>query len=344
MLYRFILGFSVALLVGTSAFADKPRKGGPSKDHLEPKQTIKKREEKANKAFQVGDHRKVEELLIGHLAEISKSSRVLLADSLHNQKKYTDEIRVLELTIKENESDYLVLTRIGDAYAELKKTDEATSSYRSAISSNRKYFPAYENLLFLFESTNNYYEAKIILKDMSKIFGAKKEFYHKLCRLDSLDGYIDSGLKNCLDAIYKDPDYPDSYVYLANNYRDAGEKVKAQKAYVEAAKKFQSSEFVQSAAGRYHLEIQDNHSAFKYFSQAVRSDPESVRALVGLAKSGLEIGEFKVSLDSFMKACKSDKSVTGEFRHAAAQLRVKRNYKWSGDFEAKSTLCRVDDR
>jgi hypothetical protein len=69
MLYRFVLGFSVALLVGTSATAGRPRKGEPAKDLSEPRQTIKKREEKANQAFQAGDHRKVEELLIGHLAE-----------------------------------------------------------------------------------------------------------------------------------------------------------------------------------------------------------------------------------------------------------------------------------
>lgn len=339
MIHRLILGFAIALSLVEVKAGEKLGAAAEFKSS----KGIQEKENLARLAFKKKQPQKVIDLLISHLYEVSRSSQLILAQSLHDQKKYEEEIRVLELVLKLTPEDHLVLARLGNAYAELKKTDEATRSFRLAIKFGPKYLPAYESLLYLFETTDNYYEARLVLKDMTKVFGSKPDFLHELCRIDSLDGYLESSSKACLEAIYRDPQHPDSYVYLANNYRDAGEKVKAQKAYIDAAKRFGGSEFVQSAAGLYFSENHDFHAAFRFFSQAVRADSKSVRALSGLAKSALEIGEYKISLDNYVRACRLDKSVARDFRHAATQLRVKQVYKWSGDFDAKSNLCRLHD-
>lgn len=342
MLHRLILRFSLALCVGwswaqASEPAKSPQESGPSASGFE------KREEAARQAFRTRKYERVIELLLGHAVEIGKPSRLMLAESLHKQKRFEDEVRVLELNLKDDAEDYLTLARMGQAYVELKKNDEAIQSFRQAIKKNRKYLPAYEDLLYLFETTNNLYEARLVLKDMAATFGSRKEYRNKMCRIDTLDGYVDNGIKVCLEAIYNDPEYPDSYVYLANNYRDAGKQTKAQQAYTDAAKRFPKSELVQSAAGRFFVERENFHAAYKYFRQATKADPKSVRALVGQAQSALEIGEYKNSLDSFIAACALDKSIATDFRQAATQLRVKQNYKWSGDFETKSNLCRLNN-
>lgn len=342
MTHRLILRFSLALcLIGPAAYgAGSPKSGEKPSPSVSP---TSKREEAARRAFRAKKFDKVANLLLSYSNDISKPARLMLAESLHNLKKYDDEIRVLELNLKDDSDDYLTYARMAKAYIELKKNDDAINSFRQAIRKNRKYLPAYEDLLYLFETTNNYYEARLILKDMVKVFGARKEYLHKMCRIDSLDGYIDSAIKVCLEAIFTDTAYPDSYVYLANNYRDSGKQTKAQKAYSDAAKKFPDSEFVQSAAGRFFSEKENHHAAFRYFRKASKADPKSVRALLGLAQSALEIGEYKVSLDTFISACNLDKSIAPEFRQAATQLRVKQIYKWSGDFEAKSNLCRLNN-
>lgn len=299
------------------------------------------KETKARAAFKRREYGQVIDLLTSDLNHISQSLKMMLVQSLEEEKNYQEEIRVIQLILKSNPQNHLLLTRLGNAYAELKNTDEASKFFRLAITNQPKYLPAHESLLYLFESTNNLYEARIVIKDMVKLFGRKVDFLHKLCRIDSVDGYLESSTKVCLEAIFKDPKYPDSYVYLANNYRDAGEKEKAQKSYADAAKRFPFSEFVQSAAGLYFIENHDFYSAYRYFGQAVKVDKSSVRALVGLAKSAIEIGEYREALESFMRACRSDKSVAGDFRRAAAQLRMKRVDQWIGEFESKSSLCRL---
>lgn len=342
MLHRLILRFSLALWLGWSgAMASETPKStqgsSPSASATE------KREEAARQAFRSRKYDRVIELLHGHAIDISKPSRLMLAESLHKQKRFEDEVRVLELNLKDDAEDYLTLARMGQAYVELKKNDDAIQSFRQAIKKNKKYLPAYEDLLFLFETNNNLYEARLVLKDMATVFGSRKEYKNKMCRIDTLDGYVDNGIKICLEAIYSDPDYPDSYVYLANNYRDSGKQTKAQQVYTDAAKRFPNSELVQSAAGRFFVERENYHAAYKYFRQGAKADRKSVRALVGQAQSALEIGEYKTSLDAFIAACALDKSIAPEFRQAATQLRVKQNYKWSGDFETKSNLCRLNN-
>lgn len=337
MTYRHTLGISIVLVLSLSAWI-----------RLEPlaysQSKVGNGEEMARTAFKNGEHGKVIELLLDNNNVISKPSRLMLADSLHEKKRYEDEIRVLDSVLKENPDDFLVLTKIANAYLNANKSDEAILSFRAAIKKNPKYLPAYENLLFLFESSDNYYESRLVLKDMMRKFGNRSEYMHKLCRIDSLDGYLESSSKACLDAIFRDPSYPDSYIYLANNYRDTGEKVKALKAYTDAAKRFQQSEFVQSAAGRYFAEMKDFHAAYRYFSKAIKINPQSLRAHLGLAKSALEIKKYRTSLEAYIKACKMDRTVVVEFRHAASQLRVQQNYKWASDFEIKSSHCRLSDQ
>ena len=340
MTHRLILRLSIALCLSCSLANGEE----PAKSAVKPRPSVSptaKREAAARGAFRSQKYEKVVSILQGHSNDISKPSRLMLAESLHHLKKYEDEIRVLELNLKNDSDDFLTYARMADAHLKLGNQDDAISSYRNAIRKNKKYMPAYQELLYLFELKNNFYEARLILKDMTKTFGARKEYLHKMCRIDSLDGYIDSAIKVCLEAIFKDPSYPDSYVYLANNYRDAGKQTKAQKAYTDAAKRFPKSEFVQSAAGRFFSEKQNHHAAFRYFKKANKADKKSIRALLGLAQAALETGDYRTSLNSFTTACAMDKSIAPEFRQAATKLRVSQNYKWSGDFEAKSNLCRL---
>lgn len=311
---------------------------------IENTQDREKKEKTARLLFQQKKYDQVILSLEKDYPYFKKATQLMLAQALNKQKKFLEESKVLEFIINRNKSDYPTLTKLGEAYFQLNRFDEAIQMFRSALEKNKNYEPALEGLLFLYESTNNFYEARSILKDLIKSQGEKTEYLHKLCRNDSLDGYIESSSQVCLKAINQDPHFPDSFVYLANNYYDQGEKEKAEKAYIKAAKKFPRSEFAQSAAGLFYFKNKDFHNSFPYFKQAVKLDLHSVRALKGLAQSALETGEYQISLQSFLQACRLDSSIEPFFRQAIAQLRAKNNYKWSESFSSQIIQCHPDPK
>lgn len=269
-----------------------------------------------------GHDTKVIELLSPFTDELSLSSLLQLAVAYQNVEKYTDEIRVLKKALESGPKRYDIHYRVGLAYLKTEKFTEATNSMRDAIKIQRRFRQAYDSLLDIFQRTKNNYESRNILRDMVKIFGKDPLIYSHLCRLDSIDGYLESAIKACRKAMSIDRDFPDNYVYLAQSLIDSKDETSAGKVLIQAARRFPKSEFVQWATGEYYLRQKNYTGAQTYFSKAVLADEKSSRSLAGLAVCQFEQENHEDALASFSKACEIDENVVEKIREAAGKLRL----------------------
>jgi len=203
---------------------------------------------------------KVVELLNAYTDQLNSSGFLALANAYSNRKEYLDEVRVLNLLTQKEPEDFHWHFLLGQAYLKeiniqgdiTKKKDLVTSaiqSFRKALSIQPDYKPAFDVLLTTFLQQKNNNEARELIQDGISKYGARPELLHEICRLDSMDGFLDSALKSCREAIKLSPDFPDNYVFLIQALNDIKEEKKADADAVAAAKKFPKSEFVQWAAG-----------------------------------------------------------------------------------------------
>ncbi|MCB0411706.1 MAG: tetratricopeptide repeat protein, partial [Bdellovibrionales bacterium] len=202
---------------------------------------------------------------------------------------------------------------------------QAIEEFRKSIDLNPKYKPAYDALFEIFTGNDNRHEARGIINDMISKFGKRSELYNDLCRLYAIDGFIEQAIDTCSEAIRISSRYDKNFIYLARSFSDQGDKKKASKILAQAAKRFPKSDFVQSAAGDFYQTEKNYPVAERYYSNAVKINPQSAVAHIGLAQSMVESQKYKEALPHFQQACKLDSQTRDKFQEGVGKARLARN-------------------
>ncbi len=272
--------------------------------------------------------------------EIDENDLLLLAKAFHELKKYKDEVRVLRKVVSQNDQNHELFYRLGMAEKANGEITEAIVHFRQSMKIKKKFRPAYEELLSIFDESHNNYEARIVLKEMDRIFGFDSFLGAFLCRLDSMDGYLESAIKICQKTINKDPHQLSNYFYLAQSLKDKKDEIHAEKVLVRAAKLFPQSEWIQWATGEHYYNQQNCAVALKYYKQAVKMDAKSSRSLLGLARCLVGEKQYESGLNYFHQACALDEKVLDVLREVTGQLRKDKEEEWSRKFSQEVHECK----
>jgi tetratricopeptide (TPR) repeat protein len=274
------------------------------------------------------------------IAQLPRSGLLQLGRAYAQTNDALGEIHVLELVTAQNSKDYVAQTLLGNAYLKVKRYDDAATAFGTAREVNARYRPAYDGALALLEQSQETYEARTLVLDIIKTFGPDARSTSQLCRMYSGESFVPEKSENaCRQAISTDPKNPENYVYLTMALRDTDQKVEAEKTIGKAAARFPASENVQVLAGE--MKVNDNNFAdsYRFYTQAVKANPQSARAQVGLAKSAFGLQKHAEAIEAFVKACKIDRKTTLDFRTAAASLKKNKDDKWMKYQDAIDERC-----
>ena len=277
-----------------------------------------------------------------------------LARAYAARKDFANQVIVLESVANETEGDYYALTLLGDALmgraegqdagGRAKDREAAAGAYRDAIAANKGYRLAYDGLLNALEKLEDHFEERSVLNDVLKRFGPSAPYLSALCRLYSIESFIDKALEVCRQAIESDAKIPDNHVYLGLSMREKEEPRQAEKILTTAAKRFQNSEFAQWAAGQLTYEAKNYAASHAFYFRGTRADPNSARCWLGAGKASLENNEPKDALEEFVRACELDRQTLPEYKKAAGLLRQRKLPNWAARFDAEESKCGTKQR
>lgn len=344
MIFHSIFILILGLTTSPLAMAQKIKK--PSAAQIEAAMNknpnnIKLREQAGRAYLNTKNYKKTIEILAPYSNEISGESLTDLAEAYGETGDNINQIRVLQGFAESESSRFRPHFLLGMAFKKDKKFDDAAKSLRRSIELAPKHRPSYDALVEIFAETKQNYESRMLLNDMVKVFGPKKDLAHKLCRLYAIDSYIKEALETCKDAIRLDPQFPDSHVYLAQSYYNQENSQAAERILKTAARQFKTSEFVQYAAGEYYLNEKNYPSAVRYLDLAVKINPEALRSQLTLANALFEAREPARAMLHFDKACQMDKTNESilAFKSAAARLRKNNLHSMADQYDRKTATC-----
>ena len=273
--------------------------------------------------FERKDYDKVIETLAPYSNEIHVESLVVLANAYSERGEHLNEIRAL-LTFEQRQPDrfrphYL----LGLAYMKNNQEDEAQASFERSVALNSSHRPSHDALIEIYIKRNLFHEARPLLVDMVNRFGEEPQLLNNQCRLYAEGGFLREAIDTCRKAISKDVDHAPNHVFLAQAYLDQDNRSAAENIFRTAARRFTNSEFVQWRAGEFSFNEKNYPTAVRYLTEAVKADPNSARARLGLALSLFSSNEYEKALPHFEKACSLDRSKIAyeEFRTSAARIR-----------------------
>jgi tetratricopeptide (TPR) repeat protein len=271
---------------------------------------------------------------------LPRKGLLTLARAYAAKKDHSNEIRTLDLALVKNARDYVVMTRLGEAYAKAKKSDEAIEKFLEAKTINRRYLPAYEALLAELERKADNYEARSLVQDMIQQFGERPTYFTALCRLFSKDAFLEKAVSVCEEAIKKDPKVPENYVHLGECLKDQEKLDRALSVLKDAGRRFPASEIVHKTKGDMHFAKRQFVEAHKSYKQATEADSKSVHSWLGYANSAFELYRNQEALTAFLKACELDRRETKDLRIAIDKLRKRNDSTWLSRFADGLSSCR----
>jgi predicted Zn-dependent protease len=314
-------------------------------------ENVRARVQLARSHFDSGKFEKVIELLNPYTDQLDANGFLMLAMSYSNKKDFANEVRVLNIIAANEEENYKWQMLLAQAYLkQAGQNPNASNSgelmtegirhLRATMKMAPSYKPAFDLLLSTFLQQKAHNEARELLAEGISKFGARADLFKELCRLDAMDGYLVQAVEHCRESIKISPAYPDHYVYLVQALYDQKENIPAERAIVNAAKRFSKSEFVQWAAGTLFFKKKNYPVAARYFRAAVTAKPDSSRAQFGLAQSLFEQGQEAEALDFFIKACKSDPNTNEVFHTFAGRMKQTKNTTLAAKYVQNANNCR----
>lgn len=270
---------------------------------------------------------------------LNRTGLLLLAQGFSGIQNANEEVRILDLVKNKYPRDYVALTKLGVAYAKVKKNTEAAQAFYDAKEINPRYQPAYDALLNQLQTQGNSYEARSLVEDMLERFGKVPRYYTILCRLLTKDAFLDKAVETCEAATHRDPNVPENYVNLAVSLKDKLEPGKALTTINEAAGKFPVSEPVLVTQGQLYLDRKDYPNAAEAYRKATTVGLKSLTAWVGYGRSLFELHRYKDALDAFKHACKIDPHSSKDFREMAGRLHKDKNKDWEYKYVDSLSAC-----
>lgn len=288
------------------------------------------------------DYQGMVDLLADYKDKIGRSGLILLARAYGKLDRQVEEITTLELANARYAKDANLQTLFAGATARIGRHEQAIEMYYKAKEYNPKYIPAYDGLIAELIKTESRQEARDLLSDMMKKFGAKPRWVSELCNLYVLDAFHEKSVETCTRAMKVDPSNPMNAVHLGRAYTEQGNPDKAKSVLIKTAMKIRKSEPVQSALGAYFMEKKNYIDAFRWYKAGVKNDPKSYNAQLGLAQAALELQKMEESLAAFISACKINRTASREFQSGLIRIRNRNDSKWKIRFEeAISNHCQV---
>ncbi len=286
------------------------------------------------------------DFMAGDWASSPVQSLSLLASSYKKLKQTSQQIKVLEFLKAKNEKQYIWYYKLGVAYESLfsetqKKAHQETAikNYRKTISLNGNFKPPYDKLLQIFATGGNLYEGRTIATGILNQFGPSVKVSQSLCKMYSLDGYIQEAKNYCSEAIEENPKFGDSYMYLANAYLDQGNKVVAKKMLSKAGQDFPNSEYVQVTVGDFNFSEGLYRASYKNYKRALKINKLNKHAQVGMAQSLFKLSKPKRALAHYVEACKIDPRLKKEFKIAIGSLLNSGQNKMYSSYESSLFKC-----
>ena len=289
--------------------------------------------------LQVERHDEVIQILEPYSHVLSVPSLSHLAEAYSEKDDTANEVRILKILAERQPESHDIQFRLAKALWLTRSEDAAIAAFRKSIQLKPDHREAYEALLHIFKTKDNRYESRLVIKDMIKRFGEEGTVVSELCRLHSLDGFLDEAVDSCKLAIRLSPKNPDNHVYLASVYSDRKEDKMANSIYVNAAKKFPRSEFAQYSTGLYFLKLKNYPVAVRYLEAAVKIDPKQSRSRVALGEALLEVGQHERSLDNLLEACVLDHKNRLKFLTALSKMRALKQDRLYRKYEGQTFKC-----
>ena len=317
------------------------------------------REKLAQIYFRNKSYQKVIETLKGFVLSLSDNSLSRLASSYKHVGDIDKEIHALETLAKLRPKSYKPHMALGYAHLKrLKKPDEgqvllrkditfnqevetmAVKHFREAMELGKKHEAPYQALLNFFLERDNYFESQRLLEEMIEKFGKKGTYYSHLCRIFSVQAFLDQAFKTCSSAIRKDRDNPDNYVYLANTFYDQKEVEKSIKFLSKASKKFPRAFQIHFSLAQKYVALENHLLASQHFHSAVQLEPKHKEAVIGLAESLFQIEKYNEALPFYARACNLDHTYKLRLRVATNTLKQQGKYKFVANYQDEVTACR----
>jgi tetratricopeptide (TPR) repeat protein len=289
----------------------------------------------------IGKHDDAIDVLRPALTTLTRDGILALARSYHEKKDYLQEIRILETQVARTPNDYVVQHEAGEAYAAMKKQDQAYKYFSEARRLNANYMPAYESLLRSYKREGHFHDAVTVAQDMQQVFGDTPEILNELCLLYAHGAFLEKSVETCKQAIQKSPKYARNHVVLGLGLKEKDGNSAAAKIIQGAAKQFTKSEFAQYVAGELNWERKNSIDALVYFQAAVKADPMSARSQLGLGRVAFEEKQYGEALEGFIQACKLDRTLISDFRKASAAVRRNNEVVWAEKYVSGLAQCGV---
>ena len=295
----------------------------------------------AQQAYDQGDLTKATSLWWKQIEKLSRAEMILLAKAHEKKKEPTEMIRVLNILIGKNESDAEAHYLLGNANMLQKKSRQALEAYNTALELNPRYEAAYLAVAEMYEKRTppNFYELRAIYQDMIAKIGDRGKYLAKICEIDALDETFEAAIASCKQAINKDSQRAENYVFLGVAQQHTGDTNAANQTLKRAADRFPKSELAQYHYGKVLEDKKNYPDAMKYYRVGTTADAKSARSWLGLAATSFELQKFDISLEAYKKACRFEHKNAAAFRKATGVLRNSRNSEWTGRFESAADSC-----
>jgi tetratricopeptide (TPR) repeat protein len=296
----------------------------------------------AQKLFREKKYEKVTEILMPHLTELTRADILILGKSYSELHNTALALKIFSAGVSKTPQDAEMKSLLGLEQIRAGKTSEALATLKEVTEKNRTYLPAYQYMIQIFEKTDskaNKYELRLLYQDMVERIGERYEFIEKLCGLTTEEALYDLAVTYCQQAIRLQPREANNLVHLGLAFKETGKVKESEYQLKRAADSFSKSELAQLTYAKFHEENKNFIDAFKYYLRSVSANPKSVKGLVGLGRSGVEIQKLNESLQAFEKACRIDKSALSDFRKSTSSLMQIKDQTWYEKFQKSLDKC-----
>jgi tetratricopeptide (TPR) repeat protein len=288
--------------------------------------------------------------------KLQRGDLIFLCKLLVKKKAWKEILKASELALAKNPQDAEFLTFQGKSYMEIgkdkKNQEKAQESLRSAIEANPKFEPPYWILdeyyagLDLVAKANKkpmrfFQTRRLLFEDLIEKVGEKPEFLARLCEINTRDGLNEAALKQCKRALQLDKKDIKTQIYLAQVYKQSGQKAEALTLLESSLKENPRSTDILLALGNQFEEDKNAARAYSSFKECLGYSPENEDCLRGLGATACSLRKFQEGYNTFQKLCKKDRKWSLDVRKAANAAKEIGDLDWQQKFLELSLNCNI---